>query len=308
MIRGRPPLQRPDTIGPVELALVILVPAVPSAVFGQWGDAVQTMFEGVVVLLAVWALTSYGVLPLLAWAGAGHVVAASGVPQPDRPSVAAAAAVHDVPVRQRRGLGGRRHAHRADLLRRPGRVLHPRQLLPALPSAGVDALAQNTFASWTEVTDLVDELASCPTTSSIGSPATLMTCRPSTGRRCANGSTSGSLPCSPRRSRSPPRRSAMFGFFVLFGFLAISADIAAGWTGGPVHVLAEVTVGGRTLVVSEPLASCRRLPRRLRRDVLHRGAVHRLDLPRGVRRGHRAGAAAGAGGAPAVSASAPGAS
>ena len=46
---------------------------------------------------------------------------------------------------------------------------------------------------------------------------------------------------------------AMFGFFVLFGFLAISADIAAGWTGGPVHVLAEVTIGGRTLAVSEPL-------------------------------------------------------
>ena len=46
---------------------------------------------------------------------------------------------------------------------------------------------------------------------------------------------------------------AMFGFFVLFGFLAISADIAAGWTGATVHVLAEVTVGGRTLVVSEPL-------------------------------------------------------
>ena len=46
---------------------------------------------------------------------------------------------------------------------------------------------------------------------------------------------------------------AMFGFFVLFGFLAISADIAAGWTGTAVHVLAEVTVGGRQLVVSEPL-------------------------------------------------------
>jgi hypothetical protein len=45
----------------------------------------------------------------------------------------------------------------------------------------------------------------------------------------------------------------MFGFFVLFGFLAISADIAAGWTGSSVHVLADVTVGGRQLVVTEPL-------------------------------------------------------
>ena len=28
---------------------------------------------------------------------------------------------------------------------------------------------------------------------------------------------------------------AMFGFFVLFGVLAIGSDIAAGWTGGAVH-------------------------------------------------------------------------
>ena len=46
---------------------------------------------------------------------------------------------------------------------------------------------------------------------------------------------------------------AMFGFFVLFGFLAIGAETAAGWTGDPVHVLVDVTLGGRQLVVSEPL-------------------------------------------------------
>ncbi len=69
VIRGRPPLQRPDTIGPVELALLVVAPAIPSALFGQWGDVVQTVLEGGVVLLAVWALTSYGVVPLLGWAG-----------------------------------------------------------------------------------------------------------------------------------------------------------------------------------------------------------------------------------------------
>ena len=50
------------------------------------------------------------------------------------------------------------------------------------------------------------------------------------------------------------RRSAMFGFFVLFGFLAIPAETPAAWTGARrVHVLAEVTVGGRALVLTEPL-------------------------------------------------------
>ena len=43
-------------------------------------------------------------------------------------------------------------------------------------------------------------------------------------------------------------------FFVLFGFLAIPEATAAGWTTlEDVHVLADWHVGGRTLVVSDPL-------------------------------------------------------
>ena len=45
-LRGRPLLQRPREVGPVELALLVLVPAIPSAVFGQWGDAFQTLDRG----------------------------------------------------------------------------------------------------------------------------------------------------------------------------------------------------------------------------------------------------------------------
>ena len=48
---------------------MVIAPAVPSALFGQWGDVVQTSLEGMVVLFAIWALTSYGVVSLLGWAG-----------------------------------------------------------------------------------------------------------------------------------------------------------------------------------------------------------------------------------------------
>ena len=48
---------------------MVIAPAVPSALFGQWGDAAQTVLEGMVVLFAIWALTSYGVVSLLGWAG-----------------------------------------------------------------------------------------------------------------------------------------------------------------------------------------------------------------------------------------------
>ncbi|MBD0324340.1 MAG: hypothetical protein ICV72_13285, partial [Aldersonia sp.] len=68
VLRGFPALQRPQSIGPVELGLLIVVPAIPSAILGQWGDVVQTLIEGVGVLIVVWAITSYGVVPLLGWA------------------------------------------------------------------------------------------------------------------------------------------------------------------------------------------------------------------------------------------------
>ena len=47
---------------------------------------------------------------------------------------------------------------------------------------------------------------------------------------------------------------ALTGFFVVFGFLAIPEQTAAAWTTlDAVDVLARWSVGGRTLVVSEPL-------------------------------------------------------
>ena len=46
----------------------------------------------------------------------------------------------------------------------------------------------------------------------------------------------------------------MFGFFVLFGFLAIPVETASGWTTiEDVHTFATWQVGGRALVLTEPL-------------------------------------------------------
>jgi hypothetical protein len=47
---------------------------------------------------------------------------------------------------------------------------------------------------------------------------------------------------------------AMFGFFVLFGFLAIPVDTASAWTTiADVHTFFTWHVGGRALVLTEPL-------------------------------------------------------
>ena len=67
--RGRPWYRRPDTIGPLELAAFVLVPPLLPLVFGLDTDtAVATILFNLVVLLVVYVVVSYGLLPMTAWA------------------------------------------------------------------------------------------------------------------------------------------------------------------------------------------------------------------------------------------------
>jgi hypothetical protein len=253
VIRGRPPLQRPETIGPVELALLILVPALPSTVLGQWGDVVQTVLEGFVVLLGIWALTSYGVLPLLAWAGRrtssqlpaylNLIVRALPLLLLFMTFLFVNAEVWEVAGT----LTGPVYVVVLAVFFVLGNVF----LLSRLPAF---MRAQNTFVSWVEVTDLAratgvvsDDFVRGITDDAVGVPAID---RPPMRQRL----NIGLVAVFSQAIQISATALAMFGFFVLFGFLAIGPDTAAGWTGtDPVHVLADFAFGGRRLVVSEPL-------------------------------------------------------
>jgi hypothetical protein len=252
LLRRRPPLQRPDTIGPVELALLVIAPAVPSAVLGQWGDVAQTVLEGVVVLVAIWALTSYGVLPLLAWAGrrtSSQVSAYLSLIVRALPLLLLFmtflfinAEVWEVAGT----LAGPTYALVLGVFFVLGAVF----LLSRLPAL---MRALNTFGSWPEVAELVGSAAVVPAefvrTVVASDPDGPAGDRPPIRQRL----NLGLVAVFSDAIQITATALAMFGFFVLFGFLAISADIAAGWTGSSVHVLADVTVGGRQLVVTEPL-------------------------------------------------------
>jgi hypothetical protein len=252
LVRGRRPFERPRTIGPVELALLVLVPALPSAVFGQWGDAFQTVLEGAVVLLAVWALTSYGVLPLLAWAGRSTwsqlpaylnlIVRALPLLLLFMTFLFVNAEVWEVAGT----LTGPIYFVVLAIFFILGNVF----LLSRLPAL---MRSQNTFASWAEVTDLVAVATIVPAdfVDRVAGDADEVPAadRPSLRQRL----NIGLVAVFSQAIQITATAVAMFAFFVLFGFLAISADVAAGWTGAPVHVLADVTIAGRTLVISEPL-------------------------------------------------------
>ena len=48
-------------LGTPELAAFLIGPAVPSALFGQWGDALQSMLDGAALLAIIYLVTSYAV-------------------------------------------------------------------------------------------------------------------------------------------------------------------------------------------------------------------------------------------------------
>ena len=67
--RGRPPFQRPDTIGVLELAAFVLVPGLIPLVFNQLpGQALEIAVGNLVLLGIVYLVTSYGLVPMTRWA------------------------------------------------------------------------------------------------------------------------------------------------------------------------------------------------------------------------------------------------
>jgi hypothetical protein len=68
LARRRPVFAVPDQLGPIELAVFVVGPAVPPLVVGQWGDALQSLLQSLAVLAVIYLATSYAVVPLIVWA------------------------------------------------------------------------------------------------------------------------------------------------------------------------------------------------------------------------------------------------
>ena len=213
----------------------------------------QTVLEGAVVLWAVWALTSYGVVPLLGWAGRrtwaqvpaflNLIVRALPLLLLFMTFLFVNAEVWEVAGT----LYGLAYVIALAMFFVLGNVF----LLSRLPSLMRE---QNTFSSWADVTslarsaDVVDDAFILAVAGPDGEVP--LVDRPPLRQRL----NIGLVALFSQAMQITATALAMFGFFVLFGFVAITADIASGWTGvEEVHVLAEATVSDRRLVVSEPL-------------------------------------------------------
>ncbi len=70
LARGRRPFARPEDVGSVELAIFVFGPAVLPLVFGgQLVAAAATSLANAVLLGLIYVVTSYGLIPMTAWAG-----------------------------------------------------------------------------------------------------------------------------------------------------------------------------------------------------------------------------------------------
>lgn len=249
-VRGLPALERPRAIGPVELGLLVVAPAIPSAIFGQWGDVVQTLLGGVAILAVVWAITSYGVLPLLGWASRrtrSQVTVFLNVIVRALPLLLLFQTFLfiNAEVWQVAGtLTGPIYWITLSTFFVMGSVF----LISRVPTL---VRALNSFQSWDEVRALADpavagELEACAPIAH--SPPVFD--RLTTRQRF----NIGLVALFSQAIQITAAALAMFGFFVLFGFFAIPDDTAASWTGlDPLHTIAHLGLGGRQLSLSEPL-------------------------------------------------------
>ena len=67
--RGWQPFHRPTSIGPVELAVFVLVPALIPVVFGGTvGRSLSLVALNVALVVVIYVVTSFGIIPLIGWA------------------------------------------------------------------------------------------------------------------------------------------------------------------------------------------------------------------------------------------------
>ncbi|HRD99827.1 MAG TPA: hypothetical protein PLV68_00930, partial [Ilumatobacteraceae bacterium] len=238
----------PREIGHVELAAFVIGPSIPSALFGQWGDALQAALIGVAVLAVIYLGTSYAVIPMMRWAmhrAAGQVRSIANLIVRALPLLLLFATFLfiNAEVWQVAGaLDGPAYWLTLAIFFALG-ALFAISRVPGL----MQDLAR--FGTWTDVAALVD-----------GSPAAGLDTTPADG--CPEPTTLG------RRQRFNIALLMLFGqglqitlvalmltgFFVLLGFLAISEQTALSWTTlSDVHVFARLHLGQRELVLSGPL-------------------------------------------------------
>jgi hypothetical protein len=292
-VRGRPALSIPRTIGPAELSIFVIGPSLPALLLGQPGDALQSILTGVGVLLVIYVVTSYGLIPMTRWAFAqlgeqladlGHLVVKA---LPLLLLFVTFLFVNTEVWQVAGNLDGVAYWLVLALFF----VIGASFVLSRVPTEVAEI---NRFDSWDTAILLAREVGAPVAVGRASAEAQRrQRAHLSTGERrsaaeaASNGrrAKAASTPSEPEQmvasraqmseiSPSLSRRAwtnivlvmlvtqaiqvmlvavAMGSFLVTFGFLAIDRPIVKSWTGASAHAFWEPTLGGRDLLLSEQL-------------------------------------------------------
>ncbi len=251
-LRGVATFARPTDIDSPELALFLVGPALPVLMFGQFGDAFQSFVTGAVLLIAIYIWSAYGIGPLLRWAArrGSRQIASLG-------SLVARA----LPLLL---LFNTFLFINAEVWELAGTLDGPAYVIVILTFFALGATfalsrvpttirSVSSFETW----DDIDHHA-------IGTPAERLSTRRPSGvgvddrpgdhLRTRQRLNIGLVVLFGQALQITLVTAALTAFFVGFGFLGITEATAGGWTRlDDIRVLLSTSLGGRELVLSEPL-------------------------------------------------------
>jgi hypothetical protein len=245
----RPFWSIPTRVGPPELVTFVVGPAIPSAIFGQWIDAIQATVEGAFVLLVIWVGVSNAVVPLTLWAvrsTTGQIGLVWNLLVRALPLLLLFTTFLfiNAEVWQMAGLlYGWPYPVVIGIFFVLGSVF----VLSRVPRI-IAGLAD--FGTWSEVRLLLeDSPAHGIDLPAVGDPPENLSLRERVDLYL--------LTTFNQAVQITLVALSMFGFFVLLGFLAIPLGTQIAWIGvdsaDSINILATVNAGGRELVLSEPL-------------------------------------------------------
>lgn len=247
LARQRPFFTKPDVVGVPELIAFVLGPAVPSAIFGQWGDVVQTLIGGLVVLAAIYLVTSYAVFALLGWAlrrSMSQLRTLGGLVVRALPLLLLFTTFLfiNAEVWQVAGtLTGLAYIATLSIFFALGAVF----VLSRMPAL---MRGLSTFPQWADVTDLVvDTPAGALRLPDEGAP-------PPYGLSRRQRLNLGLVTVFSQALQVTFVALVLTLFFAIFGVLAIPESTTMAWTGlDEVNVLGAWNLGGREIVMTESL-------------------------------------------------------
>jgi hypothetical protein len=245
-LRGVPTFARPRDIDAPELALFLIGPAIPALVFGQFRDAAEGVVLGLVLLTLIYLWSSYGVGPLIRWGwrrGRGQLTGLGSLVARALPLLL---------------LFNTFLFINAEVWEVAGTLYGVAYVIVIITFVALGTIfavsrvpgvirSVNSFESWDDIEHNLrgtpGEGVPLPTAEFEEDPLRL--------RQRVN---IGLVVLFGQALQITLVAAALTGFFVLFGVFAITEVTVGGWTRlADVHILADATLSGRPLVLSEPL-------------------------------------------------------